>query len=133
MAKRLQDYGFHAPTMAFPIVDTLMVEPTECEDKAELDRFVDSMLGIREEIRAVQEGKSNGLILKNSPHTIQDLLQNDDVWSKRGYTREQAAYPLPYLKNFKTWPTVARIDDVYGDTHLLCTCPPVSAYGEESK
>lgn len=133
VAKRLQDYGFHAPTMAFPIVDTLMVEPTECEDKAELDRFVDSMLGIREEIRAVQEGKSNGLILKNSPHTIQDLLQNDDVWSKRGYTREQAAYPLPYLKNFKTWPTVARIDDVYGDTHLLCTCPPVSAYGEESK
>lgn len=131
VAKRLQDYGFHAPTMAFPIADTLMVEPTESENKEELDRFVDAMLGIREEIRAVEEGKSEGLILKNSPHPIEDLLQDDSVWSKRGYTREQAAYPLPNLKNFKTWPTVARIDDVYGDTHLLCTCPPVSSYSDE--
>lgn len=130
VAKRLQDYGFHAPTMAFPIADTLMVEPTESENKEELDRFVDAMLGIREEIRAVEEGKSEGLVLKNSPHPIEDLLQDDSVWGKRGYTREQAAYPLPYLKNFKTWPTVARIDDVYGDTHLLCTCPPVSSYEE---
>ena len=117
--------------MAFPIADTLMVEPTESENKEELDRFVDAMLGIREEIRAVEEGKSEGLILKNSPHPIEDLLQDDSVWSKRGYTREQAAYPLPNLKNFKTWPTVARIDDVYGDTHLLCTCPPVSSYSDE--
>ncbi|QPG73920.1 hypothetical protein FOA43_001235 [Brettanomyces nanus] len=130
VAKRLQDYGFHAPTMAFPIPDTLMVEPTESENRAELDRFVDAMLGIREEIRAVEEDKTDGLILKNSPHTIQDLMQDDSVWLKRGYTREQAAYPLPYLKNFKTWPSVARVDDVYGDTHLMCTCPPLSAYNE---
>ncbi|VEU20299.1 DEKNAAC101112 [Brettanomyces naardenensis] len=130
VAKRLQDYGFHAPTMAFPIPDTLMVEPTESENLDELNRFVDSLLSIREEIRAVEEGKSEGLVLKNSPHPIEDLLQDDTVWSKRGYTREQAAYPLPYLKNFKTWPTVSRVDDVYGDTHLLCTCPPVSAYAE---
>lgn len=128
VAKRLQDYGFHAPTMAFPVPDTLMVEPTESEDKAELDRFVESMLSIREEIRAVEEGKSDGLILHNSPHPLADLLQGEDVWKERGYSREQAAFPKPWLKEFKTFPTVARVDDVYGDTHLMCTCPPVSNY-----
>ncbi|ODQ49438.1 hypothetical protein PICMEDRAFT_14895 [Pichia membranifaciens NRRL Y-2026] len=126
IAKRLQDYGFHAPTMSFPIPGTLMVEPTESEDKAELDRFVDSMLAIREEIRAVEEGRSDGAILKNSPHPLTDLLEtSEEEWSKRGYSREQAAYPLPHLKNFKTWPTVARVDDTYGDMNLMCTCPTV--------
>lgn len=126
VAKRLQDYGFHAPTMSFPIPGTLMVEPTESEDKAELDRFIDAMLSIRQEIRDVEEGKSDGLILKNSPHPLSDLLEtSEEEWSKRGYTREQAGYPLPYLKNFKNWPTVARVDDTYGDLNLLCTCPTV--------
>lgn len=126
VAKRLQDYGFHAPTMSFPIPGTLMVEPTESEDKAELDRFVDSMLAIREEIRAVEEGRSDGLILKNAPHPLSDLLEtSEEEWAKRGYTREQAGYPLPHLKNFKTWPTVARVDDTYGDMNLMCTCPTV--------
>ncbi|ONH73856.1 Glycine dehydrogenase (decarboxylating), mitochondrial [Pichia kudriavzevii] len=131
VAKRLQDYGFHAPTMSFPIPGTLMVEPTESEDKAELDRFIDSMLSIREEIRAVEEGKSDGAILKNSPHPLSDLLEtSEDEWSKRGYTREQAGFPLPHLKNFKTWPTVARVDDTYGDLNLMCTCPTVEEVAE---
>ncbi|KAG0680214.1 glycine decarboxylase subunit P [Pichia californica] len=126
IAKRLQDYGFHAPTMSFPIPGTLMVEPTESEDKAELDRFIDSMLSIRQEIRDVENGKSNGLILKNSPHPLTDILEtSEEDWSKRGYTREQAGFPLPHLKNFKTWPTVGRVDDTYGDMNLLCTCPSV--------
>lgn len=126
VAKRLQDYGFHAPTMSFPIPGTLMVEPTESENKEELDRFIDSMLSIREEIRLVEEGKSDGLILKNAPHPLSDLLEtSEEEWSKRGYTREQAGFPLPYLKNFKTWPTVGRVDDTYGDLNLMCTCPTV--------
>jgi glycine dehydrogenase len=126
VAKRLQDYGFHAPTMSFPIPGTLMVEPTESEDKAELDRFIDSMLAIREEIRAVEEGKSDGLILKNAPHPLSDLLEtSEEEWTKRGYTREQAGFPLPHLKNFKSWPTVGRVDDTYGDMNLMCTCPTV--------
>ncbi|GMF05208.1 unnamed protein product [Ambrosiozyma monospora] len=126
VAKRLQDYGFHAPTMSFPIPGTLMVEPTESEDFAELNRFVDSMLSIREEIRAVEEGKSDGAILHNAPHSLRDLLEtSEEEWTKRGYTREQAGYPLPFLKNFKNWPSVARVDDTYGDLNLLCTCPSV--------
>lgn len=126
VAKRLQDYGFHAPTMSFPIPGTLMVEPTESEDKAELDRFVDAMLSIREEIKAVENGESDGAILRNSPHPLSDLLEtSEEEWQKRGYTREQAGYPLPYLKNFKTWPTVGRVDDTYGDMNLMCTCPTV--------
>lgn len=126
VAKRLQDYGFHAPTMSFPIPGTLMVEPTESEDKAELDRFIDSMLSIREEIRAVENGTSDGAILHNAPHPLSDLLEtSDEEWAKRGYTREQAGYPLPHLKNFKTWPTVGRVDDTYGDLNLICTCPSV--------
>ncbi|GMM29906.1 glycine decarboxylase subunit P [Martiniozyma asiatica (nom. inval.)] len=126
VAKRLQDYGFHAPTMSFPIPGTLMVEPTESEDLAELNRFVDSMLSIREEIRAVEEGRSDGAILHNAPHPISDLLEtSEEEWSKRGYTREEAGYPLPHLKNFKTWPTVGRVDDTYGDKNLMCTCPTV--------
>jgi glycine dehydrogenase len=126
VAKRLQDFGFHAPTMSFPIPGTLMVEPTESEDKDEMDRFIDSMLKIREEIRAVEEGRSDGSILKNSPHPLVDLLEtSEEEWTQRGYTREEAGFPLAHLKNFKTWPTVARVDDTYGDINLMCTCPTV--------
>lgn len=126
VAKRLQDYGFHAPTMSFPIPGTLMVEPTESENKEELDRFINAMLSIREEIRQVENGTSDGAILKNAPHPLTDLLEtSEEEWSKRGYTREQAGFPLPYLKNFKTWPTVARVDDTYGDLNIQCTCPTV--------
>ena len=126
VAKRLQDFGFHAPTMSFPIPGTLMVEPTESEDKDEMDRFIDSMLKIREEIRAVEEGRSDGSILKNSPHPLVDLLEtSEEEWTQRGYTREEAGFPLEHLKNFKTWPTVARVDDTYGDINLMCTCPTV--------
>lgn len=129
IAKRLQDYGFHAPTMSFPIPGTLMIEPTESENLDELDRFVDSMLKIREEIRDVELGKSNGEILHNAPHPLRDLLEtSEEEWSLRGYTREQAGYPLPHLKNFKTWPTVGRVDDTYGDLNLMCTCPSVEEF-----
>lgn len=127
VAKRLQDYGFHAPTMSFPIPGTLMIEPTESENQEELDRFVDSMLQIREEIRAVEEGRSDGAILHNAPHPLRDLLEtSEQEWASRGYTREEAGYPLEHLKNFKTWPTVGRVDDTYGDLNLMCTCPSVS-------
>ncbi|ANZ77185.1 BA75_04297T0 [Komagataella pastoris] len=126
VAKRLQDYGFHAPTMSFPIPGTLMVEPTESEYKEELDRFIDSMISIREEIRKVENGETDGAILHNSPHNLKDIISTSDAeWSQRGYTREEAAYPLPFLKEQKTWPTVSRVDDTYGDMNLLCTCPSV--------
>ncbi|KAH3666115.1 hypothetical protein OGAPHI_004304 [Ogataea philodendri] len=132
VAKRLQDYGFHAPTMSFPIPGTLMIEPTESEDLRELDRFVDSMISIRAEIDAVQKGGSK-LLLKNAPHSLRDLLEADEKeWTQRGYTREQAGYPLPFLKDFKTWPTVARVDDTYGDINLMCTCPSVEELAEQS-
>ncbi|RMD39468.1 hypothetical protein DV735_g5650, partial [Chaetothyriales sp. CBS 134920] len=112
IAKRLQDYGFHAPTMSFPVANTLMIEPTESESKEELDRFCDAMIQIRQEIKDIEEGRApkEGNLLKNSPHPQQDLLQ--DEWD-RPYTRQQAAYPLPWLKEKKFWPTVARVDDAY--------------------
>lgn len=132
VAKRLQDYGFHAPTMSFPIPGTLMIEPTESENKDELDRFVQAMLSIREEIRAVELGQNKGEILHNAPHPLRDLLEtSEEEWSKRGYTREQAGFPLNYLKNFKTWPTVGRVDDTYGDMNLICTCGTVDDYVEK--
>ncbi|XP_044721372.1 glycine cleavage system p-protein [Hirsutella rhossiliensis] len=128
IAKRLQDYGFHAPTMSWPVPNTLMIEPTESESKAELDRYVDALISIRQEIRDVEEGKQprEGNVLKNAPHTQADLIMGDGEgkWD-RPYTREQAAYPLPYLREKKFWPTVTRVDDTYGDTNLFCTCPPV--------
>lgn len=133
VAKRLQDYGFHAPTMSFPVAGTLMIEPTESENQEELDRFVDALLQIRKEIAAYEKGESVGLALKNAPHSLKDIVSTPQlVWDERGYTREQAAYPLPYLKEAKCWPTVARIDDTYGDMNLMCTCPSVEEVAGEA-
>ncbi|GFF36219.1 putative glycine dehydrogenase (decarboxylating), mitochondrial [Aspergillus lentulus] len=124
IAKRLQDYGFHAPTMSWPVANTLMIEPTESENKAELDRFCDALISIRKEIAAVESGEQprEGNVLKNSPHTQRDLLSSE--WN-RPYSREAAAYPLPYLVEKKFWPSVTRVDDAYGDQNLFCTCGPV--------
>ncbi len=127
VAKRLMDYGFHAPTMSFPVPGTLMVEPTESESKAELDRFVEAMIAIREEIRAVEQGELDreDNPLKHAPHTAE--MVTADKWPHK-YHREQAAYPLPSLRKQKYWPPVSRADNVYGDKNLMCGCPPVSAY-----
>lgn len=129
IAKRLQDYGFHAPTMSWPVANTLMVEPTESESKEELDRFCDAMIQIRREIRDVEEGKApkDGNVLKMAPHPQHDLMRNE--WD-RSYTRETAAYPLPWLREKKFWPSVARVDDAYGDLNLFCTCTPVEGFDE---
>jgi glycine dehydrogenase len=127
VAKRLMDFGFHAPTMSFPVPGTLMVEPTESEPLAELDRLCDALIAIREEIRAVEEGrldpKDNPL--KRAPHTAAAVTASE--WG-RAYTREQAAYPAPWLRDHKVWPAVARIDNPYGDRNLFCTCPPLEAW-----
>jgi glycine dehydrogenase len=127
VAKRLMDYGFHAPTMSFPVGGTLMIEPTESESKAELDRFVAAMLAIREEIRAIEDGRMDreDNPLKNAPHTAAALLT--DEW-EHGYSREQAAYPLASVKLNKIWPSVGRADNVYGDRNLFCACAPVAEY-----
>ncbi len=127
VAKRLMDYGFHAPTMSFPVAGTLMIEPTESEPKAELDRFCDAMIAIREEIRAIEDGKLSKTDnpLKNAPHTAHVVTA--DEW-KHAYTREQACWPLAYLRKHKFWPSVGRIDNPYGDRNLVCTCPPMSEY-----
>ncbi|PIE25708.1 MAG: glycine dehydrogenase (aminomethyl-transferring) [Planctomycetota bacterium] len=127
IAKRLSDYGFHAPTMSFPVAGTLMVEPTESESKQELDRFCEAMIGIREEIRAIENGSSDreDNLLKNAPHSAEDLTAEE--WT-HPYSREQAAYPTPHTRAAKFWPPVARIDDVYGDRHFVCSCPPMAAY-----
>ncbi|KAF2458073.1 mitochondrial glycine dehydrogenase [Lineolata rhizophorae] len=126
VAKRLQDYGFHAPTMSWPVANTLMIEPTESESKEELDRFCDALIAIRGEIAAVEKGEMprEGNVLKMAPHTMKDLVSAE--WD-RPYSREQAAYPLPWLKEKKFWPSVTRLDDAYGDTNLFCTCPPVES------
>ncbi|KAI1932197.1 glycine decarboxylase subunit P [Ophidiomyces ophidiicola] len=124
IAKRLQDYGFHAPTMSWPVANTLMIEPTESEPKAELDRFCDALISIREEIAAVERGeqpKANN-VLKMAPHTLWDLLPSE--WD-RPYSREKAAYPVPWLLEKKFWPSVTRVDDAFGDQNLFCTCAPV--------
>ncbi|KAL1311296.1 hypothetical protein AAFC00_001479 [Neodothiora populina] len=127
VAKRLQDYGFHAPTMSWPVANTLMIEPTESESKAELDRFCDALISIREEISEVEQGKQprEGNVLKMSPHTMKDLITG--TWD-RPYEREKAAYPLPWLKEKKFWPSVTRLDDAYGDMNLFCTCAPAENY-----
>jgi glycine dehydrogenase len=129
VAKRLIDYGFHAPTMSFPVPGTLMVEPTESESKEELDRFIDAMIAIRDEIRAVEEGRSDreDNPLKHAPHTAAVVV--DDNWS-HAYTRETAAYPLRSLVARKYWPPVGRADNAYGDRNLFCSCVPVSEYDE---
>lgn len=127
VAKRLMDYGYHAPTMSWPVTGTLMIEPTESESKVELDRFCDAMISIHGEIQEIIDGKmdANDNPLKNAPHTSAVLCGND--WT-HPYSREQAAFPLPYLRNHKFWPTVARIDNVHGDRNLVCTCDSVEAY-----
>ncbi len=127
VAKRLMDFSFHAPTMSFPVSGTLMIEPTESESKAELDRFCEAMIAIREEIRAIEEGRMDRAnnALKNAPHTAEDAMSSE--WD-RPYTREQAIFPMPWVKERKFWPYVGRIDDVWGDRNLMCLCPPVESY-----
>jgi len=127
IAKRLMDYGFHAPTMSFPVAGTLMVEPTESEGLAELDRFIDAMIAIREEIAQIERGERDrdDNVLKNAPHTAQMLLA--EAWH-HDYPRQQAAYPLASLREAKYWPPVARVDNAYGDRNLMCACLPVEAY-----
>jgi glycine dehydrogenase len=127
IAKRLMDYGFHAPTMSFPVPGTLMVEPTESESKAELDRFCDAMIAIRQEIAAIEGGQMDRANnpLKNAPHTAAAVTGTE--WD-RPYSREQAAYPAPWLRIHKYWPPVARVDNAYGDRNLVCSCPPLEAY-----
>ncbi len=129
VAKRLIDYGFHAPTMSFPVAGTIMIEPTESEDKAELDRFCDAMLAIRKEIAALEagEGDKKDNVLKHAPHTQAVVCSND--WT-RPYSRETAAFPLAYVRENKFWPAVARVNNTHGDRNLICTCEPVSAYAE---
>jgi glycine dehydrogenase len=132
IAKRLMDYGYHAPTVSFPVAGTLMVEPTESESKEELDRFCEAMIKIREEIRAVEEGRADAKenVLKHAPHTAAVLL--DEVWT-RPYTREQAAYPTDFARRFKFWPTVSRIDSAYGDRNLICACTPIEAFADQEE
>ncbi len=126
IAKRLMDYGFHAPTVSFPVAGTMMIEPTESEDLAEIDRFCDAMISIRKEIEtATLEDKNN--ILKNAPHTL--MMVTSDTWNFP-YTREQAAFPLDYISENKFWPTVRRVDEAYGDRNLNCSCAPIEAYME---
>lgn len=129
IAKRLMDYGFHAPTVSFPVAGTLMIEPTESESKAELDRFCEAMIAIRNEIREIENGEADRAsnVLKHAPHTATVVLS--DSWN-RSYSREKAVYPLPYLKARKFWPTVSRIDSAYGDRNLVCACVPTEAYAD---
>jgi glycine dehydrogenase len=127
VAKRLMDYGFHAPTMSFPIAGTLMIEPTESESKGEIDRFCDAMIAIREEIKAIEDGKlpKDDNPLKNAPHTAGAIAASE--WT-HPYSREQAAFPSPSSRERKFWPSVGRIDNAYGDRNLVCSCPPVDDY-----
>ena len=126
IAKRLMDYGFHAPTVSFPVAGTLMIEPTESESLQELDRFCDAMISIRKEIEnATKEDLNN--VLKNAPHTLELITANS--WDLP-YTREAAAYPLEYVRENKFWPSVRRVDDAFGDRNLICTCAPIEAFME---
>ena len=127
IAKRLMDYGFHAPTMSWPVIGTMMIEPTESESKNQLDHFCDAMIGIYAEAKAIEEGSFDKEInpLKLAPHTAEVLLA--DTWD-RPYSRELAAYPTPWVRDNKFWPSVSRVDDAYGDKNLMCTCPSMDAY-----
>ena len=129
IAKRLMDYGFHAPTVSFPVAGTMMIEPTESESKVELDRFCQAMLAIRQEIRDIEEGRADPVnnLLKNAPHTADAVLTDD--W-EFPYSRKQAVYPLPFVKESKFWPTVSRIDSAYGDRNLVCSCIPLEEYAD---
>lgn len=127
IAKRLMDYGFHAPTVSFPVAGTLMIEPTESESKAELDRFCDALLHIRKEIEEIENGAQprNDNVLKNAPHTASSVISSE--WN-HPYSREKAAYPVAWVRARKFWPPVGRVNDTYGDRQLVCTCPPVEEY-----
>jgi glycine dehydrogenase len=127
IAKRLMDYGYHAPTMSFPVAGTMMIEPTESESKAELDRFCDAMIGIREEIAEVEKGILDRADnpLKHAPHTMEVII--NDGWT-RGYSREKAAFPAPWTRERKFWPAVSRVDNAYGDRNIVCACPPIEEY-----
>ena len=124
IAKRLIDYGFHAPTVSFPVPGTMMIEPTESENLDEIDRFCDALISIKAEIITCSKDDTHN-ILKNSPHTLETLT--GEVWN-HNYSRKEAAYPLPYLESNKFWPTVTRIDDAFGDRNLICTCNPIEDY-----
>ncbi|MBL0743311.1 aminomethyl-transferring glycine dehydrogenase [Chryseolinea lacunae] len=132
IAKRLMDYGFHAPTVSFPVAGTLMIEPTESEPKEELDRFVEALIQIRQEIREVEEGKADkdNNVLKHAPHTAAVITA--DAWT-RPYSRQKAAYPLPYVKEAKFWPSVSRVDNAYGDRNLVCSCLPMEEYEKKTE
>src|SRR6185312_541384 len=129
VAKRLMDYGFHAPTLSFPVAGTIMIEPTESENKQELDRFCDALNSIYEEIKGIENGEADAKdnVLKNSPHTLSTITT--DEWN-HSYPRSKAAFPLDYLKENKFWPTVSRVNNTYGDRNLVCTCEPVESYME---
>jgi len=122
------DYGFHAPTVSFPVAGTLMIEPTESEPLGELDRYCDALISIREEIREIESGKADRQhnVLKNSPHTAAVVIS--DLWSFP-YSREKAAFPAPWTKAHKFWPSVSRINNPFGDRNLVCSCPPTEEYG----
>jgi glycine dehydrogenase len=128
IAKRLMDYGFHAPTMSFPVPGTLMIEPTESESQGELDRLCDALIAIREEIRRIERGELDRADnpLKHAPHPAGSVTADD--WP-HAYPRTLAAYPAPWLREHKFWPPVARIDNAYGDRNLVCTCPSLESYG----
>ena len=130
VAKRLMDYGFHAPTVSFPVAGTLMIEPTESEPNDELDRFCDAMIAIRAEIQAVIDGTVDARdnVLKHAPHTA--AVVTADEWT-HALLAQQAAFPLPFLRHRKVWPSVGRIDNPYGDRNLICACPPMTEYAEE--
>jgi glycine dehydrogenase len=131
VAKRLMDYGFHAPTLSFPVAGTLMVEPTESESKHELDRFIEAMIAIRAEIRAVETGQvdKDDNPLKNAPHTAAMVMA--EQWA-HDYSREAAAFPLATLRQHKYWPPVARVDNAYGDRNIMCSCLPIETYADEA-
>ncbi|MDD4657348.1 MAG: glycine dehydrogenase (aminomethyl-transferring), partial [Bacteroidales bacterium] len=120
-SKRLMDYGFHAPTLSFPVADTLMVEPTESESLAELDRFIEAMIAIKKECDQIKDGKVDKAhnLIKNAPHTVDEL--SADEWN-HPYSRKDAAYPLEWIRDNKFWPNVARVDNGYGDRNLMCSC-----------
>jgi glycine dehydrogenase len=130
VAKRLMDFGIHAPTMSWPVAGTFMIEPTESESREELDRLCEALIAIRGEIREIEEGRADreDNVLKHAPHTAEALLS--DAWD-RPYGREQAAFPLAWVRERKFWPAVGRIDNTYGDRHLVCTCDSVEAYAEQ--
>jgi len=131
IAKRIIDYGFHPPTVSFPVAGTLMIEPTESESREELDRFCDAMISIRSEIREIEEGRADreNNPLTNAPHTLERVIS--DAWD-RPYPRELAAYPSRSTREHKVWPTVGRIDSAYGDRNLICVCPGMEEYGVTS-